>query len=373
MSNIKVAKIRQLFGTVVSLLGLPGGLPGVPLNMNAANVNEMRRVVGYHLSRLDQRVKSPRAFVLPKTSDIVSWDRTFVDQIIRRGFIKTDYISWIDIWQRHVYKKTHSNIVSRRLNELMRDHATRLQKRHFDAMVQQIKGEDKLVANATTCSPMEVVVYTAPNTINRITTLNTTLPEKQINRKSIINTYEGIKMYPRIKVRHQHVTPEDAGVIASTIGVGKIGSCEYALDMKDSMTSGPFAIVYSRTTAVAACSWVRNIRKKSVHIHFLCSSRVCKGAGTALLYAMEEVAKTLDLNSISVESNGRAKPFYFKVGMEYNSNEAWSLNTGERPSSIKRSRSTNNTTSSSSKNTAQSRLRYPAQTMMPMIKRLRRS
>jgi hypothetical protein len=135
----------------------------------------------------------------------------------------------------------------------------------------------------------------------------------------------------------------------------------------DTIQSGSSMIAYSKNTAVSVCTWSINKRKKSLSIDLMCSSRVCKGAGTAILYAAEEVAKTLGLDSISAYANGRAKPFYFKVGLNYDTDEPWSLDTNQRPSSIKRNRSKNNN------NTAQSRLRYPSTTMMPMVKRLRQS
>jgi hypothetical protein len=223
--------IRRLFGTAVSLLDIPG----LPSRMNAAKSREMRRTVGYHLSRISPRFKSPRKFTLTDNSGILSWNKTFTDQMISRGFIDTNRIKWFDLWTRYVYKQRNANVASRRLNELMRNHASPLEKQEFDAMVQQLKGEDKLVANTTQCTPINVIIYSVANanntTIHKNTAINTTLPEKQINRKSIINSFEGVKMYPRIRVEHRHVTKDEAKIIASVIGIGKFKPCEYSLDI----------------------------------------------------------------------------------------------------------------------------------------------
>lgn len=61
---------------------------------------------------------------------------------------------------------------------------------------------------------------------------------------------------------------------------------------------------------VGACSWSE--KSGHIEIHYLCSSKMCSGAGTSIMYAMEDLAQTFHYDGIRLFADGRAKPFYFK-------------------------------------------------------------
>lgn len=257
-------------------------------------------------------------------------------------------------------------------------------RRKFLTMREQQRKEDMLkkifprgvggnrINSTRTCPPLKVVVYGIKNKSIKSRPgdikLNKTLPQKPIERHHMINNALGAKMYPETRVVYKFLTDmNEADRLVAPLESRMFQECQYAdeianMNKTDFARGNHITVAYMtyeriRNVAVAACSWKidswRN--KRAIEIKYLCSSKMCSGAGTSIMYAMEEVAKALCIDTIRLIAAASSKPFYFKIGLEYDA----------PTSTISTMELTTNTT-----NTEQS-IRFPSRTSRRMKKRIR--
>jgi hypothetical protein len=109
------------------------------------------------------------------------------------------------------------------------------------------------------------------------------------------------------------------------------------------------AIALNNGIVVGGFSW--EFRGQSLHIKYLCSSKLVPNVGTVCLYAAEEFARQHDKKRVYLLAAANAKPFYFKVGYNYLSGEGGSSVRSTEASSRrnKKNSNTNNTATSKRK------------------------
>lgn len=206
--------------------------------------------------------------------------------------------------------------------------------------------------------PWEVHFWSNRSTRNAPWTV--VLPRKRINRNNKINVYYNIKEHPETKVvihsnKEKNTSFWNKATLALEMTlkvefVDESESCPYTRNILYSLDNKSIAIALNNGIVVGAFSW--EMRGQSLHIKYLCSSKLVPNIGTALLYAAEEFARYYNKKRVYLLAAANAKPFYFKVGYNYLS-DASSEATGIRSKTITgASRKTN---SNSNNNTATSK------------------
>jgi hypothetical protein len=281
-----------------------------------------------------------------------------------------------------VYKK-HPTVEDKKKEERFMRVARNMydvaKRRIFLAMRDQQRKEDLITATfsffsfVSLCPTLTVVIYQYKKKTVRPRELDRTLPSKPIDRNNRINEVLGTKMYPETKVVFKYVNKRHdmKRILAPLKSSDKFRRCEYADELIDSVfTCSNVAIAYAtheriRNVVVGACSWSEKSGHRSldIEIHYLCSSKMCRGAGTSIMYAMEDLAQTFHYDGIRLLADGRAKPFYFKMGLKQNE-------TGGSGSTLHVINNTNNTAQSRA-GTRKKRIVFPSRSERYMQKKVR--
>ena len=97
--------------------------------------------------------------------------------------------------------------------------------------------------------------------------------------------------------------------------------CGFAHNILDNIRdkNGIQVFVIRRDTVLAAATCRRG--SHTLFVKFLCSSKLCKGAGTMVMLAIEKYAAMLGSKRVRLESTSNARQFYYKVGYDDNSND----------------------------------------------------
>lgn len=261
----------------------------------------------------------------------------------------------------------------RRFRRLERHTRTgRYIRRKFYAMRDQQKKEDMLLrllkSPRAPCPRLKVVIYSASKVMPLVSLkLNKTLPATTIVRDGLINQVEGTRTYPKTKVVFKRSDDDEIDIVSSALESSMFRRCSYVDNIMNRDYGDNLALAYASVgkvndVAVAACSWSalrQSINQKTVvhtiKIKYLCSAKVCSSGGTAIFYAMEELARSLGAHSIRLLADHSAKPFYFKIGLRYNNSDAHNASILQIDNN---------------KNTANSkqRIRYPKSTTLYMVK-----
>lgn len=240
----------------------------------------------------------------------------------------------------------------------------------FSSVLRIEKQSDAALKNVRknqSCPLITVTVYREkhldPNLKSRASIL---LPRRHIRRQSVINEYEGQTMYPETRVNFRERLPK---YVLMSLLSSRMRTCHYAKAIAScaQYPEHSFAVARIRSAVVGAFCFTTTSRY--VYVNYLCSTKSCKGIGTALMYAGEEIAKRLGVSRINLNSSPYAKPFYFKVGYNYASGR--NSNSNENNDTQSFSEITLNSTSSGDTKRKR-KLRYPSSRGAKMRKYLQK-
>lgn len=150
------------------------------------------------------------------------------------------------------------------------------------------------------------------------------LERKRINRINKINTYLGAKFVPRTKLTLRPLK-RDAFWANATAPLRKWNrmKAECIIDFNDEeFDDVDMAVAFNNGVVVGGFSFY--LTETDLKITYLCSSKLVPNIGSVLIYAGEEFARIHGKKRLSLHSLNNAKPFYFKVGLDYNSNTSGS-------------------------------------------------
>ena len=156
-----------------------------------------------------------------------------------------------------------------------------------------------------------------------VNTVSLKLPWVKISRKvgnRNINKYLGSKHYPAMSVtihpptKSNFTTKKNEMIVALDAA---LQSCTYKTNI---LRGTHVAVAKKNGIVVGGFSFEK--RGASLHIKYLCSSKRVYNIGTVLMYAAEEYARFVGLKRVYMMAAGNAKPFYFKVGYNYLSNQS---------------------------------------------------
>jgi hypothetical protein len=147
------------------------------------------------------------------------------------------------------------------------------------------------------------------------------LDRKRINRINKINTYLGAKFVPRTKLTIRPFK-RDALWTNATSYLKKWTECSINVnDMYDPVDE--IAVAFNNGVVVGGFTF--SLTDTDFKITYLCSSKLMPNIGSVLVYAGEEFARIHGKERLSLVSIDNAKPFYFKVGLDYDTDTSGSM------------------------------------------------
>lgn len=147
------------------------------------------------------------------------------------------------------------------------------------------------------------------------------LDSKRINRKNKINTYLGAKFVPITKLTIRPFK-KDAFWTSATSHMKKWTECAINVNDKNQYDNDDIAVAFNNGIVVGG--FLFYLTDTDLKIVYLCSSKMVPNIGSVLIYAAEEFARMYGKKRLSLVSIENAKPFYFKVGLDYDSNTSGS-------------------------------------------------
>jgi hypothetical protein len=148
------------------------------------------------------------------------------------------------------------------------------------------------------------------------------LDKRKINRINKINTYLGAKYVPRTKVVLRPYRRDAFWTNATTpLRNWNRMKAECVIDFNnEEFDDVDMAVAFNNGVVVGGFSFY--LTETDFKITYLCSSKLVPNIGVVLVYAAEEFARILGKKRLSLFSLDNAKPFYFKVGLNYDTDTA---------------------------------------------------
>ena len=141
-----------------------------------------------------------------------------------------------------------------------------------------------------------------------------------------INNYLGSKHVPAIGISiHPYPTTKSDLSKKNEMLVAldaALQSCTYRASLLRSTLDPRTHVAVAKKNGIVVGGFSFEKRGESLHIKYLCSSKRVYNIGTVLMYAAEEYARFVGLKRVYMHAAGSAKPFYFKQGYNYLSNES---------------------------------------------------
>ena len=325
---------------------------------------EPGKVTKNSIAKLKSHIRKHPNHILPIYLDMYSRG----DPNALKEIFKTKRLSAQDI-DDFIMKKTkqrkssnHPQQIRRLLNTMPADlsDAYRVLKLLRRVHVKRLHVKNAVVTTRP-CAGLHATMYLGPRPPQKIPDRVMNLPKKRITRNVRINSRNGPRFYEPLTVciKHDYVPPS----FSLKFMTHAISKCKYARNVnpfkapegppptwKELMKSRKNRIFVHDTDGelVAAGSFSHYHGGKVLILEFLCSSSTCKGAGTAVIRALEAYGHKEGFRAIELLANGEAVPFYFKTGFQ-------PLN--DRPNA-------------SFEITKNNKIRYPRPRMMEMTKRI---
>jgi N-acetylglutamate synthase-like GNAT family acetyltransferase len=293
------------------------------------------------------------------------WDEDIIKKLFESKFVKLRYMSsgmsWFKQWRYH---RNGTNFYRKIINK----HAHSTHKKNMDTLLNWSQKYKALYSKKSL--PLEgkwhVEIFDG-DFYSQQNTVSLQMPSVKISRNQNINTYQGRKYYPAISISIHSSMKSNFTSKKNEMKVAldaALQSCTY----RTNLLRSPHHIAVAKKNDIVVGGFSFEKRKKSLHIEYLCSSKRVYNIGSVLMYAAEEYAKFVGLKRVYMMAAANAKPFYFKVGYNYLSDEETNK-SGLFSYTVSNAKNNNN---SNSNNTATSkrRLHFPTSTNAKMRKYL---
>ena len=278
------------------------------------------------------------------------WDEDIIEKLFESKFVDLSSMSsgmdWLKTWEYHRNgEKFYRKIINK--------HARPQHKKNMNTLLNLSQQYKALYSKKSLplAGDWHVDIFDGDydsHSVELVNTVSLKMPSVKISRNRYINKKLGSKHYPAMSVsihpptKSNFTTKKNEMMVALDVA---LQSCTY----KTSLLRGPHVAV-AKKNGIVLGGFSFEKRGVSLHIKYLCSSKRVKNIGTVLMYAAEEYARFIGLKRVHMMAAGNAKPFYFKVGYNYLSNQ-YNMST---PQSYSGSDSNN---SNNSNNTATSKRR----------------
>ena len=162
------------------------------------------------------------------------------------------------------------------------------------------------------CNGMHATLFINRTTVRQLRSRRepqVRLRPARIQRKKVINAIEGPRQYEPLTM--DVVNGNVPALVKWKLKTHPIASCKYTPNI--AIPNASMIIVEDVTGyIVAAASFY--IDKKTLIVDYLCSAKLCKGGGTAVMRALEVYAKRRGCTYIELGSDKNAVPFYLRSG-----------------------------------------------------------
>jgi hypothetical protein len=299
-------------------------------------------------------LRKQRLFTLDKLPQKPGiWDQDIIEALFQNTLVSpVDKVRpWYLDWQYFKHDAEFSTMIVNRYAKSME------QKRDYKLALQMYKEYEQLRYQKSIATkfldpegPWEVHFWS-----KRTKPRTNVLPRTEISgRVNKINQYLNSKEYPATKVvihstREKNATFRKKALMALQFAInGSLISkfpkpCPYTNGIMAGRHKKTIAIALNNGIVVGGFSW--EFRGQSLHIKYLCSSKLVPNVGTVCLYAAEEFARHHDKKRVYLLAAANAKPFYFKVGYNYLTEASRGSSVRSTEASSRRNKKKNSNTS----------------------------
>jgi N-acetylglutamate synthase-like GNAT family acetyltransferase len=288
------------------------------------------------------------------------WDEDIIQKLFESKFVNIRYMSSMDWFKTWRYHRNGTKFYRKIINK----HAHPQHKKNMNTLLNWSQKYTALYAKKSLplAGDWHVDIFDG-DYYSLDNTVSLKMPSVKISRNRI-NKYLGSKYYPAISIsihpptKSNFTSKKNEMIVALDAA---LQSCTYRNNL---LRTNHIAVAKKNGIVVGGFSFEQ--RKQSLHIEYLCSSKRVYNIGSVLMYAAEEYARFVGLKRVYMMAASNAKPFYFRVGYNYLSNETnMSSLQSYTGSDAKNSNNSNN-----SNNTATSKrlLHFPTGTNAKMRK-----